>query len=144
MPQDLLELGFTEQVSVDFSEVVIKQMESRCPKLRWRVEDVRDLKSTDSSFDITIDKGTMDAMIWGSNWDPPLEVRENIKQYMSEIARVLRPGGRWIYVTFRQPHFVRLNLTSEETWDIRVETLQDGEGTFEYFAYIMTKKSETS
>lgn len=144
MPQELLELGFTQQVCVDFSEIVIKQMRSHCPNLEWRVEDVRDLQSTDSSFDITIDKGTMDAMIWGSNWDPPPEVRENIEKYMSEIARVLRPGGRWIYITFRQPHFVRLNLTSQESWDIRVETLQDGEGTFEYFAYIMTKKSEIS
>ena len=143
LPQDLLALGYTEQVCVDFSETVIEQMRSQCPDLDWRVEDVRNLTSADSAFHFAIDKGTLDAMIWGSNWDPPQDVRDNIRRYVDEVARVMKPGGRWIYVTFRQPHFMRTHLTREEVWDIDIEMLQDERGTFEYFAYVMTRKMGT-
>jgi len=56
LPADLLGLKYTNQLSVDFSEVVIEQMQTKHPDLEWRVEDVRSLKLEDSSFDIAIDK----------------------------------------------------------------------------------------
>ena len=58
MPADLLNLHYTEQLSVDFSEIVIKQMQVKHPNLEWRVEDVRRLKLENSSFDIAIDKAS--------------------------------------------------------------------------------------
>ena len=80
---------------MDFSEVVIKQMQSKHPYLDWRVDDVRHLHVDDSSIDIAIDKGTLDAMLYGSPWDPPDEVLENVRQYVNEVARVLRPSGTY-------------------------------------------------
>ena len=58
MPADLFNLHYTEQLSVDFSETVIKQMQVKHPNLEWRVEDVRRLKLENSSFDIAIDKAS--------------------------------------------------------------------------------------
>ena len=58
MPANLFNLDYTEQVSVDFSEIVVKQMQVKHPNLEWRVEDVRRLKLEDSSFDIAIDKAS--------------------------------------------------------------------------------------
>ena len=39
----------------------------------------------DNSFEAAIDKGTLDAMIWGSPWDPPPDVRKNTSEYINEV-----------------------------------------------------------
>jgi EEF1A lysine methyltransferase 4 len=58
-------------------------------------------------FDVAIDKSTLDTMLYGSLWDPDSEVRENVGAYVDEVARALIPGGRWLHITYRQPHFLR-------------------------------------
>ena len=83
-------------------------------------------------------------MISGSQWDSPPEVQVNVREYVDEVARVLKPKGRWLYITFRQPHFVRQQLLRERVWDLVVERLVDGPGTFEYFAYVLTKYDAAS
>ena len=78
-------------------------------------------------------------MIHGSQWDPPTEVSNNVRLYVDEVCRVLKPQGKWLYITFRQPHFVKPQVVREGEWSLKVEHLEDGPGTFEYFAYVMTK-----
>lgn len=77
--------------------------------VRWRWGDVRDLKkrregeegdvveeggvleedgSGDGEVDVAFDKGTMDAMIWGSPWSPPEEVLENTGRYVREVSLI--------------------------------------------------------
>jgi hypothetical protein len=54
--------------------------------VEWQVGDVRDMKEIeDGSIDVAFDKGTLDAMIWGSPWSPPDEVLENSRKYMEEV-----------------------------------------------------------
>ena len=78
-------------------------------------------------------------MVYGSQWNPPDEVQGNVQQYVDEVSRILKPKGRWLYITFRQPHFVKPQLSREGVWKLVVESLDDGPGTFEYFVYTMTK-----
>ncbi|MCJ1393027.1 hypothetical protein MMC18_005899 [Xylographa bjoerkii] len=139
LPADLDNLRYRNQISVDFSDVVIEQMQSKYPDLEWRVDDIRKLGLESSTIDIAIDKGTLDAMLYGSQWDPPEDVQENVRKYVDEVTRVLKPMGRWLYITYRQPHFVRQQIIREGVWDLVVERLEDDPGTFEYFAYILTK-----
>jgi len=77
--------------------------------LRWEVMDVREMRGVgDGEFGVAIDKvyfcllayclkgmmanegerrqGTLDAMISGSLWDPPEEVRRNTKAYIDEVG----------------------------------------------------------
>ena len=141
---DLYKLGFRDQMNIDFSEIVIKAMAARYEDIgaEWKVMDVRDMHEFWSEcFDIAIDKGTMDAMFHGSVWDPPDEVRDNIARYLGEVDRVLVPGGKFIYITYRQPHFIRPLLVREGVWKVEVEVLPDepGGGVFEYFAYVVRK-----
>jgi hypothetical protein len=59
-----------------------------------------------------------------------------------EIARILKPGGMWLYITWRQPHFIRPLLQREGTWKLETETLAEqpgGGGMLEYFGFVMTK-----
>lgn len=54
----------------------------------WRCEDVRDMPIIKSqSVDVAFDKGTLDAMIHGSPWDPPEDTRENTGRYMKEVRK---------------------------------------------------------
>lgn len=58
-------LGFTHQTNIDFSDVVIRAMEAKYEDLHttWKVMDVRQMDGFfDNSFDIAIDKATMDSM----------------------------------------------------------------------------------
>ncbi|KHJ33211.1 putative endothelin-converting enzyme 2 [Erysiphe necator] len=107
----------------------------------WSVMDVRELDLEDESVDFAIDKGTLDAFLHGSLWDPPEDVAKNVGLYVDQIMRVLKLGGKWLYITYRQPHFIkpflyRINSTTD------VEVLDDvnGAGCFSYFGYIISKE----
>lgn len=140
---------YRNQLSVDFSQVVIDAMSTKYLQLSglsWAVMDVRALTLPDSSIDIAIDKATLDAMIHGSLWDPPAEVRENVGKYVDEVARVLRGnGGKWIYITYRQPHFIRPLIVREGIWSAECKVLGgQGEGMLEYFGWVMTMLGENN
>jgi len=97
-------------------------------------------------------------MLYGSLWDPEDEVKKNVGAYVDEVktphyqlystltdgfvqvARVLAPGGKWLYITYRQPHFMKPLLVREETWALQVESLEAAPGMFEYFGFVMIKK----
>jgi ubiquinone/menaquinone biosynthesis C-methylase UbiE len=120
---------------------VIEKMKERHTNMDWRIMDVRKMEFEANSFDVAIDKATLDAMLYGSLWDPEEEVRRNVQQYVDEVARVLKPGGIWLYITWRQPHFIKPLLNREGIWNIEVQSLEDpnGGGGFEYFSFIMRK-----
>jgi len=97
IPHDLYSLGYTQQICIDFSAVVIKQMRERYAsdtEINWKYGDVRNLSEPDCSVDIAFDKGTLDAMIFGSPWDPPESVRENTRRYVDEVSAVVISGFR--------------------------------------------------
>lgn len=89
---DLHGLGYGNQLSVDFSQVVIGAMGKKYVGMEgcvWRVMDVRKLEIEAESVDIAIDKGTLDAFIHGSLWDPPEDVRTNVGAYVDEVCWVI-------------------------------------------------------
>jgi ubiquinone/menaquinone biosynthesis C-methylase UbiE len=141
---DLYSLGYHNQVSIDFSRVAIEAMKTKHQALNldWKVMDVRKLEMPDASFDVATDKGTLDAMLHGSPWDPEDDVKANVKAYVDEVARVLKPGGRWFYITNLQPHFLKPLLPRPNTWDMKVEILQDVGGSFAYSGFVMTRESK--
>ena len=99
-----------------------------------RYQDIIIVESTVAN----ISKGTLDAFLHGSLWTPPDDVQENVGKYVDSVLRVLRPGGTWIYITYRQPHFMKPLLT-RPSWSLNVEELNDVAGSFGYFAFIMQK-----
>lgn len=87
LTSDLFHAGYRDQANIDFSPKAIEIMESRHHDLdlEWQVMDVREMKYPDDSFEIAIDKGTLDAMLHGSLWDPEPDVMENTKAYIDEV-----------------------------------------------------------
>lgn len=59
-----------------------------------------------------------------------------------QISRVLKPGGRFVSVTFAQPHFrKKLYARKEYSWSINHYHYGD---SFHYFLYVLTKGEELS
>ncbi len=94
IPEDLWKKGYKNQVCVDFSTVAVNNMSkqhSHFEGITWMHADVRQLDQIPSeSVDVAFDKGTLDAMIHGSPWDPPDEVRDNTGRYIREVRSMLR------------------------------------------------------
>ncbi|KAF2131842.1 hypothetical protein P153DRAFT_364327 [Dothidotthia symphoricarpi CBS 119687] len=144
IPYDLLKRGYANQICLDFSTVVVDLMKSRHAQevgVQWLNGDVRDMKDFESkSIDVAFDKGTLDAMIFGSPWSPPSEVMDNSGRYMSEVHRVLKDDGFFLYITYRQPHFVKPILNRDNEWDLEMEVMGGGD-SFEYYGYLLKKHS---
>ncbi|KAF8557705.1 S-adenosyl-L-methionine-dependent methyltransferase [Imleria badia] len=143
--EDMWEYGYRNIVNIDYSAVVIEQMRARHGELRpdmeWHEMDVRALSFENASFDIAIDKGrTMDAMMTSSTsvWDPPEDTIKDCTAEVSEVLRVLRPSGTFLYITFGQPHFRRRFLTGPHSSGTRLEIKELGE-SFHYYMYVLRK-----
>merc|ERR1711879_244761 len=68
LSEDMYNDGYKNIVNNDFSEIVIENMKQKyketAPDMDWLVMDVMDMKELpDASFDVAIDKGTMDAIM---------------------------------------------------------------------------------
>ena len=72
---------------MDFSPVLVDLMAAKnWEGVTWLCADVRNMPSIEGqSIDVAFDKGTLDAMIYGSPWDPPDDVKENSGRYMKEV-----------------------------------------------------------
>jgi EEF1A lysine methyltransferase 4 len=143
---DLFSLGYHDQCSIDLSSVAIETMKTRYldlgPDLEWRVMDVRKMKFDGESFDLAIDKGVLDEIIRGGSLrTPEPAVVDKVKAYVDEVARVVRPGGKWLCITFRPPDLLKPWLAREGIWEVKVEILRVPQGTLGYFGFVMTKYS---
>jgi hypothetical protein len=97
-------VGYTNQVSTDFSRAVIETMRERYRDLdlNWEVMGVRKMHLGDGSFDLAIDKvsetalyfrgkcadaswGTLDVMLHGSLGDPEDDVKANVRGYVKYV-----------------------------------------------------------
>ncbi|KAF9006021.1 S-adenosyl-L-methionine-dependent methyltransferase [Cyathus striatus] len=140
LSEDMWDDGYKYIVNTDYSNILIQKMRERHnvgrPEMEWHEMDVRSLQFDDNSFDIAIDKGTMDAMMTakGDVWDPPQQVIDDCTKEVDEALRVLRKdSGIFIYLTFGQPHFRRRYLERPGT-TLEIRTLGEA---FHYYLYIL-------
>lgn len=62
--------------------------------------------------------------------------------FLTQISRCLKPGGRFVSITFHSPFLrKRLYARTEYNWSIKKFSYDGG---FEYFVYVMTKGEELS
>jgi ubiquinone/menaquinone biosynthesis C-methylase UbiE len=133
-------------VAVDYAKSVIQQMRARAEeknisdKLIYQEMDCRKMTFPNESFDVVIDKGTMDAICCGHAY------KENIAAMEREISRVLVPGGVYIVFSYGKP-VTRLEYMNhpEYNWDVSAELFINPHSSppgNEYFIYTMIKHSK--
>lgn len=144
LTQDLYNSGYHNLTSVDLSDVVIDRMREKAAAasqdaIIWQVADMLDLPYSDSTFDVVIEKGTMDVLFVDNDdpFNPKAQVRQRVFQMLNETHRVLKADGAFLSITFAQPHFRRPFLLSEQyTWDMHASSFGD---SFHYYVYAMHK-----
>ncbi|KAG8222812.1 hypothetical protein J437_LFUL005018 [Ladona fulva] len=133
--------GYHNIVNIDYSDIVIGNMSKKyadLKKMSWEVMDMRDMSFPDESFDVIFEKGTLDAMlVEDSPWHISEENAQLIDTILTQVSRILTRNGRFISVTFTQPHF-RLPMYVKEKYEWDVEQLTFGD-CVQYFFYICTK-----
>jgi hypothetical protein len=61
--------------------------------VKWEWADIREMPQyANKSIDVAFDKGTMDAMIHGSPWSPPDDVKDNTSRYLAEVSAFCGQG----------------------------------------------------
>ncbi|NWX94647.1 EFMT4 methyltransferase, partial [Nothoprocta pentlandii] len=142
LSHDLHALGYTDITSIDFSPVCIAAMRARhahCAGLRWAVMDMRALRFPDASFDVVLEKGALDSLLTEERdpWRVSAQGAAALHQVLAEVSRVLRPGGRFVSISFAQPHFRKPHYAQEAFgWSLRHAPYGDA---FHYFLYVMRK-----
>ncbi|KAH7833760.1 hypothetical protein Vadar_009400 [Vaccinium darrowii] len=106
LSEHLYDAGFRDITNIDFSKVVISDMLRRNvrsrPGMRWRVMDMTNMQFVDETFDVVLDKGGLDALM-----EPELGPKLG-SQYLSEVKRVLKSGGKFICLTLAESHVLGL------------------------------------
>ena len=137
--EDMYADGYEHIWNVDTSETVIQQMSLRNSgktELHWEVMDVRDLKFPDETFDLAVDKATIDALLCGD------AAYLNVAKMTREVQRVLKTGGHYLAVTYGDPetrleHFERPHLA----WTVSHEAI-GAESDKTHYVYLCCKQED--
>ena len=102
--------------------------------------DVRDLKYESNSFDVVIDKSTMDALLCGDT------CYSDVAKMLNEVQRVLKIGGYYIVISYGQPenrvtYFKSENLSFEVDYMV-LESERNDQQTSCHFIYVAKKKKD--
>uniref|UniRef100_A0A2N9HH10 Methyltransferase type 11 domain-containing protein n=1 Tax=Fagus sylvatica TaxID=28930 RepID=A0A2N9HH10_FAGSY len=122
LSEHLYDAGFKSITNIDFSKVVISDMLRRNvrerPAMRWRVMDMTNMQLLDESFDVVVDKGGLDALM-----EPKLGPKLG-NQYLSEVKRILKSGGKFICLTLAESHVLGLLFSKLRFgWKMSIEAI---------------------
>ncbi|XP_006887490.1 PREDICTED: methyltransferase-like protein 13 isoform X2 [Elephantulus edwardii] len=98
LSEQLYDVGYQDIVNIDISEVVIKQMKehnaSKRPRMSFLKMDMMQMEFPDASFQVVLDKGTLDAVLT----DEEEKTLQQVDRMLAEVGRVLQ--GReteWLF-----------------------------------------------
>lgn len=148
LSEELYENQVKNITNIDISEVCVNHMKAKHEdkqEMQWQKMNVTSLEFADGTFDVVLDKGTMDSILCGEG------STKHCSKMMSEISRVLKPGGTYVAISYGQPDY-RLNYFDkpEYNWNIlpaqsvpkpTVTASEDQDPANVHYLYIMTKSS---
>ena len=136
LEESLWKEGWTNITNIDYCKNVIDDMRQQCIPfhgLQFILMDCRNMSQfAEASFDVIIEKGTLDTVFCS------LSGVDNARKAISEIFRVLKPGGRLVSISCATPkcrkhHFQ--NLSDEWSVDTYMIPVEPG-----IYIYACTKR----
>jgi EEF1A lysine methyltransferase 4 len=140
---DLYDDGFHNIVNIDFSKIVIDRMseanKSR-PHMTWLDMDMCDLTFDDASFDVVIDKATMDALLVdeGSVWEPDPGIIASVDRMCRGVSRILSSQGVFLQISFSQPHFRTKYLMGQHVQQTITDPYSTTEGLCPFYQWTLS------
>lgn len=105
LSEDMFDVGYSNIVNIDISDVVIKQMNAKKKaSMSYLQMDIKNTTFDDDEFSVVIDKGTLDAIYSHEN-------EATCTDMFEEILRILKVGGRYICITLAQEHILNSLLS---------------------------------
>ncbi|KAJ8763350.1 hypothetical protein K2173_002233 [Erythroxylum novogranatense] len=149
LSEEMYKDGIVEITCIDLSAIAVEKMQKRLlakgyEEIKVLQADMLDLPFSNESFDVVVEKGTMDVLFVdsGDPWNPRCEALTRMKAMLEGVHRVLKSDGIFISISFGQPHFRRRLFNSPEfTWSVEWCTFGDG---FHYFFYVLRKGKRAS
>ena len=91
MSVDMHRAGYRSICNIDYSSVCIHTMSTRhadCPGMSWLQMDARQLSFPDGSFDVVLEKATLDAMLVAEKdpWEVSSDAACLIHRVLSEVS----------------------------------------------------------
>jgi SAM-dependent methyltransferase len=114
-------MGFVDQINVDFSLPCIEQMRARNSHrngMKFRHMDVCELSFADNTFDVIFDKAVFDTLM--CDGDVAEASKQRCANMISEMYRVLRPGGHYIIVSLNVDDNLTTVLAGEIDDDLQM------------------------
>lgn len=149
LAEDLYEDGFENVTNIDSSPVVVTQMTAKygkwMPKLKFYTMNACNLNFEDKTFDVCIDKATLDSILCSVSSGSKQALMRRIHSMFSEISRCMKDDSVYIIISHAPPERrLRLLEFKEYGWSVEVEKIHPEEklGAIEdriYYAYICTK-----
>jgi ubiquinone/menaquinone biosynthesis C-methylase UbiE len=120
MSSQMYNSNYKNITNIDISDVVIDKMKKQFPDMKWLEMDATKMNFEDNSFDCSIDKGTLDAIMCGNDPSPPAKL-------IREMHRVTKTGGHYCIITHGEPE-TRLNYfekfkNQKYDFDVKCETI---------------------
>ena len=139
--QQLFEEGYRNITNIDISETLITRMKHEHRdkiEMKWEQMDMLAMSFETNSFDVAIDKATMDVLQCdnGDCWNPSAEVMQRVSLFYQNCFRVLKQNGRIIQISFDQPHFRKIYLR-DVNCSLDVRSIPGG--VFPYYLYLLDK-----
>lgn len=119
LSNEMYKNGFTNQINIDYSDLVIEQMKKMYSNLEYIQMDVTKMNFDDNSFDIVLDKACLDAILCNDKQD----VLDSVTQMMNEIKRVLKSDGKYLCISLLQSHVVKKLLIDYNKWNIDISII---------------------
>lgn len=134
LSEEMYDDGYRNSVNIDISNICIAEMKERSKHrvgMQWLEMDAMDMSFEDETFDIVIDKSTLDAILCGN--DSFL----NAAKMIMEVQRVLKTGGLYVVISYGSPqnryfHFVRPHLSFQYNCFILYSKKPQGEKLHEF------------
>ena len=137
--------GFTHNYNIDICKNVIDFMRERNKDkkgLHFDVMDVCEMAYKDETFDLIIDKSTIDALLCG---DHSFMI---VAKMLKEISRVLKTGGYYVIISYGKPESRIIHLERDhlafETQIYTIKRQEEDEQEKIHYVYICKKLTEAN